>query len=254
MKATNFNSSRPSTHFIISTIGILVIIVAILIMALITNHRTEKPLTNNQLENLYTKSFDQSMGFDSKDYTITDYEGTKSIDIPTEPNWIRVCNVSGQNNIYYSAGKLNGEGGSRGIEISSLGSMVRVCYKEKPFYQKSSYRATGTEIYPIKFSIAEKTINNNSFVIISETYDFHGEFGGLYVNGNIISRYILTKGGVAYLPYTVKKSGNNIIVYFGSANGAKLYALYSTKTNQLVLPIDYESIKNNDKTIGFKYN
>ncbi|MCF7860084.1 hypothetical protein K9M09_00470, partial [Patescibacteria group bacterium] len=60
-----------------------------------------------------------------------------------------------------------------------------------------------------------------------------------------INRGIMVKGGVPFLPRMVKKIDNKTIIKFVSANHANLYALYSQKNNQLILPVDYKSIPNN---------
>ena len=100
----------------------------------------------------------------------------------------------------------------------------------------------GTES-PIEFLIAEKTIGSNSFAIIGKSYDFKGQVGGLYVNGNIICRSIMLKGCVPYCPIEVKKVGKDIIIFFANASRAELYVLYDEEKNRLILPTDYESLE-----------
>jgi hypothetical protein len=207
----------------------------------------DKPLVNGQLEALYKSIPDKAVGFSSIEYSLTNYEGNKQITLLAGQGLTFVSNVSEQDSIFFTLHR------GRGVEISSLGTTVRVCYKNKPFYQASNQSYSGNKA-PIKFSLREETIDENSFVFIYGQYDFQGEIGGLYVNGNIISRSIMVRGGVPFLPYSVKKIGEKIIINFESANYASLYALFNEKTGQLTLPTDYETIENDWTTASKKLN
>lgn len=227
--------------------------------------------TNSQMKAIYEKSSDKGMEFTSRDYSFTDYEGDKSITWPTDSfcykvdkpigwpinsRWIKISNISGTFSL---------TGNSKGVNIPSLWETVRVCYKGRPFYQEDGDFETTTETdstliswfgtkSPIEFLIAEKTIGSNSFAIITKSHDFQGQTVGLYVNGNIICRNIMVKGNVPYVPTEVKKVGKEIIICFVNANRSELYVLYEIEKNQLILPIDYESIENSYKTASKETN
>ena len=62
----------------------------------------------------------------------------------------------------------------------------------------------------------------------------------------------MVKGGVPFVPMSVKKVDQKIIVNFESANEAALYALYNETTGQLTLPADYEAIQNDYTTASKK--
>lgn len=198
-----------------------------------------KPLNNSELEAMYEKrESDEYVNYSLiNNYSITDYEGVNEIVLPNKKGAIFISNVSGQGNTFFApSGMLEGIG----VEVSSLGKTVRVCYKSKPFFQASSF----DEFSPIKFSFRQQIINENSFVFIHGDHDFQGEIGGLYVNGNLVSQKIMVKGGTPFIPLSVKKVKKKIIVLFSSANGASLYALFNENTGQLTLPTDYEAIEN----------
>jgi len=200
-----------------------------------------KPLINNQLEALYQSMPDDTTVFSSNNYSITDYEGTNEIALPSGKGLIFISNVSGKNETFFApGGMLTG----LGVEISSLGKTVRVCYKNKPFFQASSVPLPCNSFSPIKFSLREYTIDDNSFIFVHGDHDFQGEVGGLYVNGNLVSQNVMVKGGVPFMPCSVKKVDGKIIINFESASRASLYALFNENTGQLTLPIDYETIEN----------
>ncbi|MFA6514176.1 MAG: hypothetical protein WCT50_02705 [Patescibacteria group bacterium] len=222
---------------------ITVVIVSV-VMLIIWGRLQERVFTNAQAEEIY-RSQTHIMGFSSTDYTVTNYDGDKDISIPASDKRIHIANsgseTSADSTYYLAAGKY------QGVNISTLGGVVRVCYKNKPFYQSSRNLGINCDSFPIRFSISETTINGNSFVIIGEACDFHGYYGGLYVNGNIVSQYIIAKGSVAYLPISVKKVGGKVMICFESINFAFLYVMFNPETNQLILPTDYESVENKSK-------
>lgn len=239
------NNPKP-TELFSGTMRIFIILAFIALMGtlVISYNKPERvgqttTMTNGQLEKLYSSSDKVVWGFSSTNYSLTDYEGNTEITLPTGKDLNFVSNVSEQNNIFFRPGGML-EG--RGIEVSSLGKTVRVCYKNKPFFQASSTPLPCDKFSPIKFSLSEYTIDGNSFVFIHGDHDFQGEVGGLYINGSLVSQKVMVKGIVPFLPIEVKKIGKDVIVCFVNANGAKMYALYQTETNQLILPVDYESI------------
>lgn len=193
-----------------------------------------KSFSNSQMEAIYESTPEQSLGFSSNLYALTNYVGDKAIQLPIGDNGsIFISNVPEQDNSLWS---------KTGIMVKSLGNYIRISYQDEPFCQIGSTIYTDTII---KFFIHETTIDENSFAFINGYYDYQGDVGGLYVNGKIINRGIMVKGGVPFLPRMVKKIDNKTIIKFVSANHANLYALYSQKNNQLILPVDYKSIPNN---------
>jgi len=197
--------------------------------------RTMKSFSNSQMEAIYESTPEQSLGFSSNLYALTNYTGDEVLRLPMVDGLTFVSNVSGQDKIFYTPGL-----GGNGIEVKSLGHYVRLCYDGEPFYQVGPCGADTV----IKFSLHEETIDKNSFLFIVGYYDYQGEVGGLYVNGMIISQRIMVKGGVPFVPRAVKKIDGKTIIKFVTANNANLYALYEQKNNQLILPVDYKSIPN----------
>ena len=242
----NFRKMKASTA---STL-IMVMALCMLSIFIFTSKRQMKDLTNSQLEAMYKSVTDKTRGFSSNDYSVTNYSGNKKIFLPATKSQIFVTNTSGLDSIFFNSFFFVPDIGQefipgtrgQGVEISPLGTMVRICYKDKPFAQ--SYET----ISPIKFSMAERDINGDSFVFIHGDYDMQGEFAGLYVNGTLVSQRIIINGVVPFTPIDVKKIGEDVIVFFSNPDGANLYALYQAETRRIILPIGIESIENDYTT------
>jgi len=201
-------------------------------------------VTNAQLEALYKSAPDQAWGITSSNYSLTNYEGNQKIVLPAGKGLIFASDVASDS----LAPKASP--GMRLVKTDQLGETVRVCYRNKPFFQLEA-KHFGQKA-SVRFTLHEQTIDKNSFAFIHGYFDFQGEVGGLYINGKIISQYIMVKGGVPFVPMSVKKVDQKIIVNFESANEAALYALYNETTGQLTLPADYEAIQNDYTTASKK--
>jgi len=181
------------------------------------------------------------VGFESNRYTVRNYFGEEGITLPFSQKPISLFLDTPEE--YKEDGEVNSKRFAELYNVYPLcfiskkenpyvKNVVNLYYNNTPFSREEIYRCSlGTG----QFIMTAVDLDDNSFLIKHEVYDYHGEKAGVFMNGQIIFTQRLIDGEIPLLAYGLRVWEDKIIFKISQGTGEKKgFIILNPKTKELV--------------------